>query len=419
MKLRKLNLFKLYRKSTAVIVLITILLSLTGCIHIQLPIQHTNTEKGQVNYNSEIDLRYQYSKLTKKEKKIYLLILSAISNGDRAVDIAYYNISIESCKKIINAVFCDSPDIFWVSRDFNMLYDGNQTKSIYFKYFDGHTIDKYELKNDGSIAYEAQADQNLIKTRIETLNNRLDTSLSLFSNSNPVETEYALHDWIAENLTYNQSAADSIINKSTEPESLYFDDFNVYGALINGYAVCEGYAKLFQYLCLLLNINCTQITGTYEGQGHMWNAVYLSDSWYYVDVTFDDVDTEGITCIYTYLNVDVDTLLKTHTIDETLLSVPDCNSDRLNYCKNNLINVSNNSISADYMQTIARDISKGKKYIMIYFPNEEYSETLIERLLYSINPSIDDCISQHGKVIDKILTLDKVYVLIFLKNNEV
>ncbi len=419
MKLKKSILFKLFRKATAVLVLISLLLSLTGCINIRLPIKNTKTEKGQIGYNSEINLRYQYSKLSKKEKEIYLLILSAISNGDRAVDIAYYNVSTETCKKIINAVFCDSPDIFWVSRDFHMLYEGDQTKSIYFKYFDGHTLDKYELKNTGSISYEAKADQNLIKNRIEDLNKRLATSLSMFSDNNPVETEYALHDWVAENVIYNQSAADAIINKSTEPEVLYFDDFNIYGALVNGSAVCEGYAKLFQLFCLLLDINCTQITGTYEGEGHMWNAVYLSDSWYYVDVTFDDVDTENITCIYTYLNIDFDTLLKTHTIDETLLSVPDCNSDRLNYCKNNLINVANNSISANYSQTIAKDISKGKKYIMIYFPLEEYSEALLERLLYSINPSIDECISQHGKEIDKILTLDKAYVLIFLKNNEV
>ena len=65
-----------------------------------------------------------------------------------------------------------------------------------------------------------------------------------------------------------------------------------------GLAVCEGYSKLFYYLCVMNSIPCRIVDGDYvEGSGkssdaHEWNYVWLDDGcgdgykWFEVDTTF-------------------------------------------------------------------------------------------------------------------------------------
>ena len=68
---------------------------------------------------------------------------------------------------------------------------------------------------------------------------------------------------------------------------------NIYGALISGEVVCEGYAKSFKYLLDKLGIPCILVSGeavNSEGkrENHMWNYVKINEIWYAVDVTWDD-----------------------------------------------------------------------------------------------------------------------------------
>ncbi len=63
------------------------------------------------------------------------------------------------------------------------------------------------------------------------------------------------------------------------------------GVLYDTYAVCEGYAKTFKYLCDRENIPCITVLGNYNEEtltAHMWNYVYLDGEWYGCDPTFDE-----------------------------------------------------------------------------------------------------------------------------------
>lgn len=69
--------------------------------------------------------------------------------------------------------------------------------------------------------------------------------------------------------------------------------FSAYGSLINGKAMCEGYAKLIKVLCDKAGIPCVLINGkgvTNSGTAnHMWNAVQMENGkWYGMDLTWDD-----------------------------------------------------------------------------------------------------------------------------------
>lgn len=90
-----------------------------------------------------------------------------------------------------------------------------------------------------------------------------------------------IHDWIVENNEYDRE-----VNKANIR--------NIYGALVEGEIVCEGYAKAFQYLIQEMGISCITVVGEakqeeYSGvEAHAWNYIKLNEKWYGVDVTWDD-----------------------------------------------------------------------------------------------------------------------------------
>ncbi|MGN0157625.1 MAG: transglutaminase domain-containing protein [Brotaphodocola sp.] len=71
------------------------------------------------------------------------------------------------------------------------------------------------------------------------------------------------------------------------------DDHSVYGALVLGEAVCEGYTEAFCWLADACGLETRFITGSYNGTSHSWAMVKLDGHWYHVDVTADDIIIGG------------------------------------------------------------------------------------------------------------------------------
>ncbi|MDY3225228.1 MAG: leucine-rich repeat protein [Candidatus Faecousia sp.] len=63
--------------------------------------------------------------------------------------------------------------------------------------------------------------------------------------------------------------------------------FTAYAALINGTAVCQGYAVLLYRLALELGVDCRFIGGLGNGGAHGWNIVKVGDYYYNADSTWD------------------------------------------------------------------------------------------------------------------------------------
>ena len=57
-----------------------------------------------------------------------------------------------------------------------------------------------------------------------------------------------VHDYLVESIDYDQSTSQPNI-------------YNLYGAIVNKFSVCEGYAKAFKYLMDSLDIPCVIVTG--------------------------------------------------------------------------------------------------------------------------------------------------------------
>lgn len=79
-------------------------------------------------------------------------------------------------------------------------------------------------------------------------------------------------------------------------------DQNIYGALVEGKAVCSGFAVAYEYLLEMVGIECDTVFGygdwvsaAFETDMHAWNIVNLEDEngaqhSYYVDTTWDNTD---------------------------------------------------------------------------------------------------------------------------------
>ncbi len=87
-----------------------------------------------------------------------------------------------------------------------------------------------------------------------------------------------IHDYICDHVTYDYEHLGN---------SDYKLQFTAYAALVNGTAVCQGYAVLLYRLMLEAGIDCRVISGD-AGGGHAWNIVKLGQYYYYVDATWDD-----------------------------------------------------------------------------------------------------------------------------------
>lgn len=128
------------------------------------------------------------------------------------------------------------------------------------------------------------------------------------------ERELILHDRLAGHIAYEDGD--------------YVHD--AYGALVNGKAVCEGYAKAFQYLLQKVGIQSFMATGIGNGGKHAWNIVRIDGKYYNVDLTWDDVKSD---IIYTYFNItDEEIKSLSHILDkESEDFAPVCTSSDANY----------------------------------------------------------------------------------------
>ena len=94
-----------------------------------------------------------------------------------------------------------------------------------------------------------------------------------------------------------RSINDFICDRVEYDNAHVYDDtyklkFSAYAALINGTAVCQGYANLFYRMALEAGIDCRIISGeAFNGtsiEKHAWNIVRLGGKYYYIDVTWND-----------------------------------------------------------------------------------------------------------------------------------
>lgn len=141
-----------------------------------------------------------------------------------------------------------------------------------------------------------------------------DAVISKNSNKGTYDTIKAYADWIADNVSYDHSAARLSASEITDNSP--WNAISVFDNDSSTNVVCEGYAKAFQYLMdntprfVSAGITSKIVTSTVpvtngsssavsgssigaddETTGHMWNVVTIAGKNYLVDVTWYDTDS--------------------------------------------------------------------------------------------------------------------------------
>jgi len=178
---------------------------------------------------------------------------------------AGYRINSYDMRTVFDQAKKAHPDIFYAySAGWRTTYDDEVT---YVNVFSVYFNDNY-------------------KSEVAALDAVINDAMSSFETGmSDRDKAIVLHDYLVLKCEYVDAGSD---NKYT-----------AYGALVEGKAVCEGYACAYQLLCQKAGIPVCYVSSNYRN--HDWNMVKLDGKWYQVDVTWDDPNTKSENEIYYFV----------------------------------------------------------------------------------------------------------------------
>lgn len=241
---------------------------------------------------------FYYDQLNENEQKIYEGLLrakeKAVSNKKRI------NLGTE-----FGSFFDQSTDEMTAQQKAALTafqYDQADTINVFnVQITSYYTMENNEIVTGGTLI--TYLDDNMKNVDIEKAKEEVEAAKNEAIKGLNGKTDYEkalyLHDYIIKNNDYDYSygKADG--------------SYNVYGTLVKGCSVCEGYARSYKYLLNSVGVECEIIVS----ETHAWNAVKLDNSWYYVDCTWDDKGGANISYQYFLVGTDLENV-KSHTLEK-------------------------------------------------------------------------------------------------------
>lgn len=327
----------------------------------------TETTTEAISYFGEKST-IRYDQLSDVQKTVYNEIFDGIENFEDSINISE-SIDETDLDRIYDAIINTA--------DFELVYP---TRKYEFKY-DVITGNVYKIKPSYSVDLETRT------AMISAVDSVADDVISQARGLDAFETVKFFHDYIILNCSYD----DSLDNYS-----------NAYGALVEGKAVCEGYARAFKYLCDKVGIPCELVIGSTDVD-HMWNVVEIDGKWYHVDVTWDDPkNKDGDYIGYTYFNLSQEEILKDHTIDDTY-TVPLAYSMDMNYYNYYNLTVSSiDDLESMLPELIYNSVLNGRKYVYFKADSQGVYEDILDSLGndYELYKSMKSASASAGKELD-------------------
>ena len=182
-----------------------------------------------------------------------------------------------------DAFYADYPEIFYV--DFSLLtLRVTQAAGKYCAYLGPGRKDNYYVSG-----FTGKDD---VEAALAEYNGRMDEILSGAEKLTPDDGKTIeekkikyVHDEIIFHTSYR------LENSCTKGNAGHIR--TVYGALVKGESLCEGYARAVKAVLDKMEIPCVLVQGGYQSkednmEPHMWNYVQVGDEWYGLDATMDD-----------------------------------------------------------------------------------------------------------------------------------
>lgn len=331
------------------------------------PYYETVGERHGYNALVTDEEKYLYEKI---EKNIYSVTEKTDENGHYRTQrqkITGMHMSEESIRKVVNAFTYDNPQVFWLENLFGYAYAGDDTIVEFYSVLSADDCKEY----------------------IELFTQKVNEIIAgAGKGMSEYDRERYVHDTVLNYCEYKNGVTGS--NDG-------WQYFSAYGTLIDGQAVCEGYAKSMQILLSRLGIECYTISGNADNVGHMWNIVKLGGEWYHLDPTWDDTDG---TVNYEYFNVNTEMISKNHNINDSInitesddgekqntkynFFMPMCSSMAMNYynVEGYLLESFDGKSDADMIQLIVNAVNRANTYIPLRLGSEMTYNEYIDSLFY-------------------------------------
>lgn len=232
-----------------------------------LPIVRAQYNTADASYWAVYGSDYYYSKMSGAEKQFYQALYDVNmsfltgnkSAGYKTFDstrhyhsgfVSIGSLDLDTALEVAKILQMSNPQFYFVNEE--MLYGVNS---------DG----KYQLALG---VYNTCSNGGARADKTNGIKNKLDSWVaSIKSKATILDMEQEAHDiimrncWYSEAGSYHQSSA---------------------GVLLEGKAVCAGYAETFEMLCNAVGIQTVCVTSS----SHEWNKVKLYGRWYAVDCTW-------------------------------------------------------------------------------------------------------------------------------------
>lgn len=265
--------------------------------NVQNPIEELNRLKNELNANNQVTdnqedqtsievNNFYYNQLDEYGKIIYDKLyknLDKLKTGTYTADFDTTfddllhqengsDILNNSFQLAINALTFDNPDLFYIDITKINLVTKITTRAFSTTY-------RISIGGNGK-SYLSDEFDGLSKVNSEIANiENIKKDILLKTGSDKVENLKIVHDYLIDSIEYDVEAGKNV--------------YNVYGALVDKKAVCEGYARTYKLLLDEIGIPCIIACGTGtnrtgETESHAWNYVQIDNTWYAIDVTWDD-----------------------------------------------------------------------------------------------------------------------------------
>lgn len=271
--------------------------------------QNILADNGETQVNSELDKaempetqketvtsnkRYFYNQLNSYSKIIYEKLLSNKENMKTGTYKLQFGESFNNLleqengadllqdyyQSAVETYLNDNPDVFYL--DPTKMYINIKTiKKVFYTTYDVY-IDSGKMSNYLSNEFTSKQEIHVAEEKIK---NEVDKVIKKIDGGAEYDKILMIHDYIVNNCSFDESL---------QKDNVY----NMYGAIVNKEAVCEGYTKAFKYFMDKVGIECVVVIGTATNsenntESHAWNYINLNNKWYAIDVTWDDPIVRG------------------------------------------------------------------------------------------------------------------------------
>lgn len=239
-------------------------------------------------------------------------------------------LSQDDLRTVFDAVRRDRAELFWIGNSYSVGYIGTpddiETVTT--------LVPSYLYTGDTLTAAKATLEAEVSEILAGVTDGVTEYEVALY-----------LHDTLASRIEYVTDAPNA---------------HNLYGAIVEGQAVCEGYAEALQYLLhregieafLAIGSSVNPTSGATEG--HEWSYAKLDGVWTHIDLTWND---QGDTLYHAYFGATDAIITADHAIAATTYELPVCDSTAADYFTH-----SGNTVSAPYsVSAVAEAMAEGGK----------------------------------------------------------